>query len=164
MGQVVSAKKLRRINFKRAKVVLTGGSFDLLNVGHVRFLKKCKNFGDVLIVGLADDKNVKERKGVFRPIIPQKYRAEVLAALESVDYVFVSRISAYNDKNLKLIKPDIVVIVLEKGKFNKRRKFKKEIESKFPNITVQLLYQSSKTSTTKIIEKILKVHKLPKIS
>lgn len=156
MGQIVSLRELKRINFKGVKTVITGGTFDILNVGHLRFLEKCKKFGDILIVGLADDKNVEKRKGFNRPIIHQKYRAELVSALKCVDYVFISELSAYNDKNLKIVNPSIVVLALEKGKLNKRRKYKKEIESKFPNLSVKLINSSSRFSTTKIIEKILK--------
>lgn len=85
MGKVISIKKLKEINFKGLRTVLIGGSFDILNRGHIRFLKICKNFGDILIVGLADDKDIKERKSSLRPIIPAKQRAEVVAAIQSVN-------------------------------------------------------------------------------
>ncbi len=156
MGQVISINKFKKMKFKKVKTVLVGGSFDLLNVGHIRFLKKCKKLGDILIVGLTSDEDVKKRKGSLRPIISQRQRGDVLAALEMVDYVFISKLSAYNDKNIRAIHPDIIAIPLEKGKFNKRRKFKKEIKSKFPHIKVELIYSPSRISTTKIIEKILK--------
>jgi cytidyltransferase-like protein len=157
MGKIVSIRKLRKINFKNLKTVLVGGSFDILNIGHVRFLSRCKKFGDILIVGVADDKNVRDRKGPLRPIIPSKQRAEIISALKPVDYVFISNLSAYNDKILKLIRPNIVVIPLEKGKVKKRKKRKKEIELKFPFIKVKLLDRTrSKIHSTTIIEKIIK--------
>ena len=68
-------------------VVATNGCFDILHVGHVRYLEKTKSFADVLIVLLNSDKSVKSIKGPTRPINNENDRAEVLCALKSVDYV-----------------------------------------------------------------------------
>ncbi|NLX13840.1 MAG: D-glycero-beta-D-manno-heptose 1-phosphate adenylyltransferase [Phycisphaerales bacterium] len=69
-------------------VVFTNGCFDLLHAGHVRFLQECRAQGDVLVVGLNSDASVRaQNKGNERPIVPQDQRAEVLAAMQSVDYV-----------------------------------------------------------------------------
>lgn len=68
-------------------VVTTNGCFDILHVGHVRYLQKTKSFGDVLIVLLNSDKSVKSIKGDSRPINPEADRAEILCALSCVDYV-----------------------------------------------------------------------------
>lgn len=161
MGKVISVRELKKINFRELKTVLIGGSFDILNVGHVRFLNICKKFGDILIVGLADDKNVRERKGPFHPIVPAKQRAEIVAALQSVDCVFISYLSAYNDKILRLIKPNIVVIPLEEGKVNKRKRRKKEIESKFPFIKVKIIDQThEKIHSTAITKRIIQKYSI----
>ncbi len=69
------------------KIVFTNGCFDILHVGHVRYLTAAKNFGDVLIVGLNTDDSVKLLKGANRPINNEKDRAEVLLGLKAVDYV-----------------------------------------------------------------------------
>lgn len=69
------------------KIVFTNGCFDILHVGHVRYLKAAKNLGDVLVVGLNTDVSVKKLKGNDRPINNEMDRAEVLLALESVDHV-----------------------------------------------------------------------------
>ena len=69
------------------KIVFTNGCFDILHVGHVRYLKAAKDFGDVLIVGLNTDASVKKLKGNNRPINSEADRAEVLLALEAVDHV-----------------------------------------------------------------------------
>lgn len=72
------------------KIVTTNGSFDLFHAGHIDLLKKAKARGDILIVGINSDKSVKEyKKKPGRPIIPDKYRAELLAAIMYVDYVFI---------------------------------------------------------------------------
>lgn len=70
-------------------VVFTNGCFDILHVGHVRSLQAARELGDLLVVGLNSDESVRALKGAGRPFNPEADRAEVLAALESVDYVVV---------------------------------------------------------------------------
>src|SRR5438034_229633 len=70
-------------------VVLTNGAFDLLHVGHVRYLQAARALGDLLIVGLNSDASVRAYKGPGRPLVPQDERAELLAALRCVDYVVI---------------------------------------------------------------------------
>jgi rfaE bifunctional protein nucleotidyltransferase chain/domain len=72
---------------RRKKIVFTNGCFVILHVGHIRYLRKAKSLGDILVVGLNTDRSVRQIKGEKRPIVPQAERAEVLAALEFVDYV-----------------------------------------------------------------------------
>ena len=96
-------KKLRNEN---KKIVTTNGCFDILHVGHVRYLEKTKTFGDVLIVALNSDKSVKIIKGENRPINNENDRAEVLSALRCVDYVVL--FDEPSPINLLLqIKPDV---------------------------------------------------------
>lgn len=75
-------------HLKKENRVLVGGCFDILHLGHVRFLNSAKKHG-VLIVALEDDNNLKAYKGVSRPIHRQNERAEVLSSLEAVDYVIL---------------------------------------------------------------------------
>ncbi len=70
-------------------VVFTNGCFDILHVGHVRLLREAKALGDVLIVAVNSDASVKTIKGAGRPFVPAEQRAEVVAALEPVDYVII---------------------------------------------------------------------------
>ena len=76
-----------RIHQEGKTVVTTNGCFDILHVGHIRYLEKTKSFGDYLIVLLNSDKSVKSIKGPTRPINSELDRAEVLSALRCVDYV-----------------------------------------------------------------------------
>jgi D-beta-D-heptose 7-phosphate kinase/D-beta-D-heptose 1-phosphate adenosyltransferase len=69
------------------RVVFTNGCFDLLHVGHVRSLEQARGMGDRLVVGLNSDASVRRIKGPSRPVVPERQRAEVLAALECVDWV-----------------------------------------------------------------------------
>ena len=72
---------------QRKRVVFTNGCFDLLHPGHTRYLAEARKLGDVLIVAVNTDRSVRELKGPGRPIQPEAERAEILAALDSVDYV-----------------------------------------------------------------------------
>lgn len=71
------------------RVVFTNGCFDLLHPGHTRYLAEARKLGDVLLVAVNSDRSVRELKGPERPIFPENERAEVLAALASVDYVTI---------------------------------------------------------------------------
>jgi len=71
------------------RVVLANGCFDLLHVGHVRYLAAARTLGDVLIVGLNGDASVRRLKGPGRPLMPVNERAEILAALDTVDHIVV---------------------------------------------------------------------------
>jgi D-glycero-beta-D-manno-heptose 1-phosphate adenylyltransferase len=72
-----------------AKIVLANGCFDLLHVGHVRYLEAAKEVGDILIVGVNSDEQVKRLKGANRPYQTERERAELIAALRVVDYVTI---------------------------------------------------------------------------
>lgn len=71
------------------KVVFTNGCFDLLHIGHIRYLQAAKNYGDKLIVAINSDRSVREIKGERRPIISENERAEIVAALDCVDRVVI---------------------------------------------------------------------------
>jgi rfaE bifunctional protein nucleotidyltransferase chain/domain len=90
------------------RIVFTNGVFDLLHPGHVRYLQEARALGDLLIVGLNADGSVRRNKGPGRPITPQNERAEVLAALSSVDAVVVFPEDTPADI-IRLVQPDILV-------------------------------------------------------
>lgn len=71
------------------KIVMTNGCFDLLHVGHVRYLQEAKQLGDVLVVAVNSDLSTKTIKGPQRPLVPQQERAEILAALSCIDFVIL---------------------------------------------------------------------------
>jgi rfaE bifunctional protein nucleotidyltransferase chain/domain len=83
------AERSARLRLEGKRVVATNGCFDILHVGHVRYLAAAQKIGDVLVVGLNGDDSVRQLKGEGRPVNRERDRAEVLAALESVDYVTV---------------------------------------------------------------------------
>ncbi len=96
---------------KGKKIVLVGGCFDILHPGHVIFLEKAKQAGDILIVLLESDEKVRKLKGINRPVHIQKERAKILSALRSVDYVvmlpFMKKSLDY-DQLIAQIKPDVI--------------------------------------------------------
>ena len=83
------AAESARLRSKQKRVVATNGCFDILHVGHVRYLASARKLGDVLVVGLNGDESVRQLKGEGRPVNRERDRAEVLAALASVDYVTI---------------------------------------------------------------------------
>lgn len=90
------------------KIVFTNGCFDLLHVGHIRYLKEARHLGDVLVVGINSDSSVRKIKGPSRPIQNEADRAEILAALSCVDFVII--FEEENPINLiHKVKPDILV-------------------------------------------------------
>lgn len=90
------------------RIVFTNGHFDLLHVGHVRYLQAARAFGDALVVGVNDDAGTTARKGDARPIIPADERAELLAALGCVDATVVFP-GLTADVPISLLRPDIYV-------------------------------------------------------
>jgi rfaE bifunctional protein nucleotidyltransferase chain/domain len=91
--KIISRKALAAISRRMARegkrLVFTNGCFDLMHAGHVRLLSRARRLGDALAVALNSDASVRRIKGPLRPILKQKERAEILAALECVDFVVV---------------------------------------------------------------------------
>lgn len=97
---------LKKLRSEHKTIVTTNGCFDILHVGHVRYLEETKKFGDILIVALNSDKSVRRLKGEGRPINNENDRAEVLNGLKSVDYVVLFDEDSPADL-LAEIKPDV---------------------------------------------------------
>ncbi len=112
MGQLLTIHDLaaygERTRAGGRRVVFTNGHFDLLHVGHLRYLQAARAFGDALVVGVNDDDSTTERKGSGRPIIPAGERAELLAGLACVDAAVVfAGLTA--DEPIRLLRPDVYV-------------------------------------------------------
>jgi len=101
---------INRIKAKRKKIVFTNGCFDLLHVGHIRYLAQAKKLGDFLIIGLNSDSSVKELKGEDRPINSFEDRASLLSAIDSVDLVIM-----FEEQTPENLIKDIVPDILVKG-------------------------------------------------
>jgi D-glycero-beta-D-manno-heptose 1-phosphate adenylyltransferase len=112
MGVVLDETALREEITQRqtegARVVFTNGVFDLLHLGHVRYLREARDLGDLLIVAVNSDASTRRLKGPSRPIIGVDERAETLAALAAVDYVTIFA-DATAERLVRLLRPDIYV-------------------------------------------------------
>ena len=143
-----------RLKGRGKKVVFTNGCFDILHVGHVRYLRKAKTRGDVLVVGLNTDRSVKEIKGEKRPIVPEKERAEILAALEFVDYVV-----PFDEPNpfrlIEALKPNVLV---KGADWPKSRIIGRDIVERIGGRVVRIPLVAG-ASSTGLIEKILKAYR-----
>lgn len=138
---------------KQGKIIVTtNGSYDIFHAGHARSLREAKMQGDVLVVGVNSDQSVKAYKSPDRPIIGEKERAEMVAALECVDYVFVfeetTPIRFINEikPNIHANSEDYGENCIESGTV-KKNGGKIYLLKKYPGV-----------STTEIIEKILKIY------
>jgi rfaE bifunctional protein nucleotidyltransferase chain/domain len=147
---VTLADRLRK---QGKRIVTTNGSFDIFHFGHVKLLKECKKQGDVLIVGINSDHSVKQYKSPDRPINPENARAGVIAALESVDYVFIFDDTTPN-RWLELIKPQIHCNSSEYGENCVERPVLDKIGTRLHLVK----RKQDGLSTTEIINKIKSVY------
>ncbi len=112
MGKIVSQDELilliAREKRNGRRIVFTNGCFDLLHPGHVRCLAEARALGDLLVVAVNSDRSVRGNKGSERPLVPQNDRAEVLAALSSVDYVAIFDAPTPRDLIARLL-PSVLV-------------------------------------------------------
>jgi rfaE bifunctional protein nucleotidyltransferase chain/domain len=99
-----------RLRSEGKRLVFTNGCFDLLHLGHVRYLSEARSLGDALVVALNSDRSVRALKGEGRPILDEHERAEVMGALEAVDYVIV-----FDEQTPQALIADLLPDVLVKG-------------------------------------------------
>ncbi len=134
---------------KGRRIVFTNGCFDLLHVGHVRYLGKARGEGDLLVIGLNSDSSVRELKGPGRPLVPQGERAELLAALSVVDYIVI-----FDEPTpLSLIR-ELVPDVLVKGGDWKREDIVGGNEVEASGGRVVVVPEIPGKSTSNLVEKI----------
>ena len=134
-------------------IVFTNGCFDLLHVGHVKYLQAARQLGDLLILGLNSDDSIRRLKGSGRPLIGQDERAHILAALNCIDYVVIFD----EDTPLELIsklRPDILV---KGGDYTAEGVVGRELVESYGG-RVELINFVDGKSTTNIINKILKFY------
>lgn len=143
------------------KIVLTIGSWDLLHIGHLRYLNKAKSFGDILIVGADSDEAMARYKGQDRPMIPQNERLEMLSYQECVNFVTTIDDVGYKGEwycsIAKMLMPDFFVAVEDSYSEEQRKMIEK-----YCGKLIVLPRQAEGTSTSDIIQNIIKKN-LPKI-
>ena len=138
---------------KDKKIVLVGGCFDIVHLGHLIFLEKAKAKGDILIVLLESDENIRKNKGQNRPINNQENRAIFLTKLKMVDYVIkLPEMKSDEDylEILKKIKPNIIAVSEGDSALEKKKKQAKEIGARVLEVNKLIPHQS----TSLIIDKI----------
>ncbi|MBI2304965.1 MAG: D-glycero-beta-D-manno-heptose 1-phosphate adenylyltransferase [Chloroflexi bacterium] len=136
------------------RVVFTNGCFDLLHLGHVRYLQQAKELGDVLVIGVNSDASTARIKGPPRPIIPQADRGEILSALAAVDYVVI--FDEDTAENLVMaLKPDVYIKGGDYARGNSKAKAwpEADVVIKYGGLVVVLPFLPGR-STSNIIEKI----------
>ncbi|PRX32563.1 rfaE bifunctional protein nucleotidyltransferase chain/domain [Orenia metallireducens] len=132
-------------------IVFTNGCFDILHVGHTRYLAEAKARGNLLVVALNSDSSVRLLKGEKRPIIPEMERAEMLANLAIVDYVTIFSEKTAN-QTISILKPDIYI---KGGDYQIEELPEAKVVASYGG-KIELVSEIKGASTTNIIEEILK--------
>ena len=145
--------KIDQLRKEGKKIVFTNGCFDILHVGHTRYLREAKRAGDILILALNSDESVRTLKGDKRPLVPEAERADVVASLESVDFVTI-----FHELTplalIEFIKPDILI---KGGDWEEENVVGRESLKRWGGRVV-IIPEIKGSSTTNIIEKILNVY------
>jgi D-beta-D-heptose 7-phosphate kinase/D-beta-D-heptose 1-phosphate adenosyltransferase len=142
---------IQDLKTKGKRIVFTNGCFDLLHVGHIRYLEKAKALGDILVVGVNSDDSVRRLKGPGRPILPQEERTEILSGLGCVDYIIVFDESTPMEL-ISSLQPHILV---KGGDWAKETIVGREVVERSGGKVVILPFVEG-TSTSNLIETILK--------
>ncbi len=139
------------------RIVFTNGCFDIIHVGHVRYLSEARRLGDVLVVGLNSDASVRMIKGPVRPVVPQGERAEVLSSLKPVDYVVIfDEPDPYN--TISVVRPDILV---KGGDWPVDKIIGRDIVESYGGTVCTIPFIEG-ASSTNIIESIIRKHRVDK--
>jgi D-beta-D-heptose 7-phosphate kinase/D-beta-D-heptose 1-phosphate adenosyltransferase len=153
---ILGREELRRVREElRAagrRLVFTNGCFDLLHVGHVRYLRSARALGDALLVAVNSDRSVRALKGAGRPVMSEGERAELLAALSSVDFVTV-----FDDESPRALIAELLPDVLAKGGDYALEEIhgREEVERAGGRVVALPFIEGA--STTSIIERLRKI-------
>ena len=146
-------KRIEELRREGRKIAFTNGCFDILHVGHVRYLREARKTGDILVLALNSDSSVRTIKGEKRPLVPEEERAEILAALEFIDFVTIFSEPTPLELIL-LLKPDVLI----KGGDWTEEKVVGGKEAVNWGGRVAIIPEVLGKSTTNIVEKIRKVY------
>lgn len=160
MSKILTVKEAintsNKLRSKGKRIVLVGGCFDILHMGHIEFLEKAKEKGDILIVLLESDKGVKKLKGVKRPFHSQMNRAKILSFISLINYVVLLpylQTDEY-DEIITKIKPDIIATTKgDENRIHKERQAKKVNGLVFD--VIERIKGMSSTRIAQILEKEL---------
>ena len=144
---------LGRLKARGKRIVFTNGCFDILHVGHIQYLRRAKKLGDVLVIGLNTDRSVRKIKGAPRPVVSEKERAEILAALECVDFV-----TLFDESDpfrlIQILKPHVLV---KGADWPKNQIIGRQIVEEYGGRVVRIPLIPG-ASSTGIIEKIIRAY------
>ena len=153
MARIVDLQELEKFlsGENKGRIVLTGGCFDILHIGHVRFLSEAKGTGDYLVVLLESDKNVKKLKGKNRPVFNQKERAEMLSHLRIVDLIALLPILENDTDYMNLvmkIEPDVIAVTEGDPRIAEKRRQAKKVGAALKVISLTESFSTSKLAKT----------------
>ena len=142
---------IKDLKVKGKRIIFTNGCFDLLHVGHIRYLEEAKTLGDILIVGVNSDTSVRKLKGPKRPVLPVEERTEILSGLGCVDYITI-----FDELDpLALITSLQPNVLVKGGDWTKEQTIGKEVVERSGGEVVIIPFVQG-ASTSSIIETILK--------
>src|SRR3954466_3523643 len=107
------ARKVQHLKGLGYRVVLTSGSFDLIHLGHVKYLARAKEQGDILVVGVDSDAKIRRRKGSDRPMVPETERVQLLAHQRPVDLIYLKQEEDPSWGLIKAVEPDVLVLTAD---------------------------------------------------
>jgi D-beta-D-heptose 7-phosphate kinase/D-beta-D-heptose 1-phosphate adenosyltransferase len=149
----VLKNKLEELRKEGKKIAFTNGCFDILHVGHIRYLREAKKTADVLVLALNSDSSVRAIKGEKRPLMSEEERAEILAALEFIDFVTIFQ-ELTPLELINYLKPDILI---KGGDWPEEKVIGREEIKKWGG-RVAIIPEVEGKSTTNIVEKIKKLY------
>ncbi len=149
MARIVNLRELTKVLPRKGegRIILAGGCFDILHIGHVRFLSEAKGMGDYLVVLLESDGNVKKLKGKGRPVFTQKERAEMLSSIRSIDLIVLLPMMKNDNDYLSLvmkINPDIIAATEDDPHIEKKRRQAKKVGATLRIVSLTKTFSTSK--------------------
>lgn len=157
MGKIIHLKKAigvsRQLKKAGKTIVLAGGCFDLLHIGHLQFLEKAKKEGDILTIALENDANVKQIKGLNRPINSQEDRAKILASVSLINYIILlPKMEGHKDyfSLVQALKPDVIAVTKGDPYLEQKQKQARMVGGKL-RVVIGHLKSSSTSQLVKIL-------------
>lgn len=154
LNRIELKEKLDALRKEGKKIAFTNGCFDLLHVGHVRYLKEAGKTADVLVLALNSDSSVRAIKGLKRPLVPEQERAEILAALECIDFITIFSEPTPLEL-ICLLKPDVLI----KGGDWAEEQIVGRDEIRQWGGRVKIIAEVAGKSTTNIVDKVMAAYK-----
>ncbi len=157
LDRKILQEKLDLLHKEGKKIAFTNGCFDILHVGHVRYLREAKKTADILVLALNSDTSVRSIKGEKRPLIPEEERAEILASLEFIDFITIFP-ELTPLELINYLKPDIII---KGGDWTEDKIVGRDDVKKWGGRVI-IIPEVEGKSTTNIVEKIKKEYCLGK--